>query len=64
MDEYSKHWLSVSRSDPLNNAKTKDYLPEEEALAFGPLTDIQNAASLSRSTIQILGKFGLSPHFR
>ena len=44
----------------MEDASSKEYLSEEEALKFEPLTNVQNIVSMNQSTVKILGMFSLS----
>ena len=45
-----------SSDNIVSNLAKKGYLSREEFLRYPPLTDIQNAVSMKRSLVKILGK--------
>ena len=46
---------SVSKDVIVDDLSAKDYLSEEEALKFEPLTNVQDIVSMKQSTVKILG---------
>ena len=54
---------AVLNEELLEDIQEREYLTEEEALKFDPLTDTKNVVSMSQSTVKILGNTLLSFSF-
>ena len=53
------HTVTVVDENLQDDSANKDYLTEEEALSFEPLSDVRNVVSMQQSTLKMIGNIFL-----